>query len=170
MNWTLVTIAAAAGAPGVPAAAQERMDADVSCTRVGQTMQYDCLLMLKGKLTGHPIQGAGIVVGADMPSMPMAYNIKPVKAEATGKPGEYRFRTLDMHGEWALKIRLRQAAAGSHRAQDGCSSRSSGRGDAPPADPQFREPFRIVRRLGERPFAERADFLGRLATGAGHTM
>lgn len=108
MNRTLVTIAAAALALlAVPAAAQERMDADVSCTRVGQTMQYDCLLMLKGKLTGHPIQGAGIVVGADMPSMPMAHNIKPVKAEATGKPGEYRFRiALDMHGEWALKIRL----------------------------------------------------------------
>lgn len=108
MNRTLVTIAAAALALlAVPAAAQERMDADVSCTRVGQTMQYDCLLMLKGKLNGHPIQGAGIVVGADMPSMPMAHNIKPVKAEATGKPGEYRFRiALDMHGEWALKIRL----------------------------------------------------------------
>ena len=108
MNRTLVTNAAAALALlAVPAAAQERMDADVSCTRVGQTMQYDCLLMLKGKLTGHPIQGAGIVVGADMPSMPMAHNIKPVKAEATGKPGEYRFRiALDMHGEWALKIRL----------------------------------------------------------------
>ena len=108
MNRTLLTIAAAALALlAAPAAAQERMDADVSCTRVGQTMQYDCLLMLKGKLTGHPIQGAGIVVGADMPSMPMAHNIKPVKAEATGKPGEYRFRiALDMHGEWALKIRL----------------------------------------------------------------
>ncbi len=108
MNRTLVTIAAAALAlAAVPAAAQERMDAGVTCKRVGQTMQYDCLLMLKGKLTGHPIQGAGIVVGADMPSMPMAHNIKPVKAEATGKPGEYRFRiTLDMHGEWALKIRL----------------------------------------------------------------
>lgn len=108
MNRKSVSIAAALLALAAsPAAAQERMDAGVTCTRVGQTMQYDCLLMLKGKLTGHPIQGAGIVVGADMPSMPMAHNIKPVKAEATGKPGEYRFRiALDMHGEWALKIRL----------------------------------------------------------------
>ncbi|MBL8663549.1 MAG: FixH family protein [Candidatus Odyssella sp.] len=108
MNRKSVSIAAALLALAAsPAAAQERMDAGVTCTRVGQTMQYDCLLMLKGKLTGHPIQGAGIVVGADMPSMPMAHNIKPVKAEATGKPGEYRFRiALNMHGEWALKIRL----------------------------------------------------------------
>jgi hypothetical protein len=105
-----VFIAAAlcAGA-ALPAHAQERMGADVSCSRVGTTMQYDCLLMLKGMLSGHPIQGAAIVVGADMPAMPMAHNVKPVKAEATGKPGEYRFRiSLEMHGEWALKIRLAQ--------------------------------------------------------------
>jgi hypothetical protein len=106
MNRMLAAIAAFACAAG-PALAQERMGADVSCKRVGQTMEYDCLLMLKGKLSGQPVQGAGIVVGADMPSMPMAHNIKPVKAEATGKPGEYRFRlALEMHGEWALKIRL----------------------------------------------------------------
>lgn len=108
MNRTLASIAAAAFALAAgPALAQERMGADVACKRVGQTMEYNCLLMLKGKLSGQPIQGAGIVVGADMPSMPMAHNIKPVKAEATGKPGEYKFRiALDMHGEWALKIRL----------------------------------------------------------------
>ncbi len=108
MNQIHVSIAAAALALAAsPAIAQERTGADVSCKRIGQTMEYDCLLMLKGRLSGHPIQGAGIVVGADMPSMPMAHNIKPVKAEATGKPGEYKFRiALDMHGEWALKIRL----------------------------------------------------------------
>jgi hypothetical protein len=104
-----VFIAAALVAGAAPAHAQERMGADVSCNRVGTTMQYDCLLMLKGMLSGHPIQGAAIVVGADMPAHPMAHNVKPVKAEATGKPGEYRFRiALEMHGEWALKIRLAQ--------------------------------------------------------------
>jgi hypothetical protein len=105
-----VSIAAAlVTAATLPAHAQERMGADVSCNRVGTTMQYDCLIMLKGMLSGHPIQGAAIVVGADMPAMPMAHNVKPVKAEATGKPGEYRFRiALEMHGEWALKIRLAQ--------------------------------------------------------------
>ena len=108
MNRTRVSIAAAALALAAsPALAQERMGADVPCKRIGQTMEYDCLLMLKGKLSGHPIQGAGVVVGAVMPAMPMAHNIKPVKAEATGKPGEYKFRlALEMHGEWALKIRL----------------------------------------------------------------
>ncbi len=107
MNRIRIALTAALALAASPAAAQERMNADVSCTRVGQTMRYDCLLMLKGRLSGHPIQGAAIVVGADMPAMPMAHNIKPVKAEPTGKPGEYKFSiTLEMHGEWALKIRL----------------------------------------------------------------
>ena len=99
--------AAALAAAALPAHAEERMGADVTCKQISKTMEYDCLLMLKGMLSGHPIQGAAIVVGADMPAHPMAHNVKPVKAEATGKPGEYKFRiALEMHGEWALKIRL----------------------------------------------------------------
>jgi hypothetical protein len=101
-------VIAAALALAAPAAlAQEKMGAEVTCTRVGATTQYDCLLKLKGMLSGHPIQGAAIVVGADMPAMPMAHNVKPVKAEPSGTAGEYRFRiAVDMQGEWALKIRL----------------------------------------------------------------
>ena len=99
--------AAALVAAALPAHAQERMGADVNCKRVEKTMAYDCLIMLKGMLSGHPVLGAAVVVGADMPAHPMAHNVKPVKAEATGKPGEYKFRiTVEMHGEWALKIRL----------------------------------------------------------------
>jgi hypothetical protein len=98
---------AAALACGPLAHAQERMGAEVTCTQVGTSMTYDCLLMLKGMTSKQPIQGAAIVVGADMPSMPMAHNVRPVQTEPTGVPGEYRFRiTLAMHGEWALKIRL----------------------------------------------------------------
>ncbi len=103
----VLLVAAAMATAALPAQAQERMGADVSCTQVGKTMQYDCLLMLKGMLSGHPIQGAAIVVGADMPAHPMAHNVKPVRADPTGRPGEYKFRiALEMHGEWALKIRL----------------------------------------------------------------
>jgi hypothetical protein len=102
-----VLAAWAALVPFSAAFAEERIGAEVSCSQVGTTMAYDCLLLLKGMLTGHPIQGAAIMVGADMPAMPMAHNLKPVKAEPTGKPGEYKFRlTLEMHGEWALKIHL----------------------------------------------------------------
>jgi hypothetical protein len=103
-----VAALAAFAAPSLPAdAADERMGVEVTCAKVGNTMSYDCVLLLKGMRSKQPIQGAAIVVGADMPSMPMAHNVKPVHAAPTGKPGEYRFRiTLDMHGEWALKIRL----------------------------------------------------------------
>jgi hypothetical protein len=104
-----VSIAAAvllAGA-ALPAYAQERMGTDVECKRIGTTMQSDCLLKLKGALSSRPVEGAAIVVGADMPAHPMAHNVKPVKADPGGKPGEYKFRiALEMHGEWALKIRL----------------------------------------------------------------
>lgn len=108
MIRTVPILAAAllAGAT-LPAHAQERMGADVACSRIGTTMNYDCVLMLKGMLSGQPVLGAAIVVGADMPGMPMAHNVKPVKADPTGKPGEYKFRiALEMEGEWALKIRL----------------------------------------------------------------
>jgi len=108
MSRIHAVIAAAALAAVAPSAqAQERMGADVSCKQVGKTMQYDCLLILKGMLSGHPIQGAAIIVGADMPAHPMAHNVKPVSATPTGKAGEYKFRiALAMHGEWSLKIRL----------------------------------------------------------------
>jgi hypothetical protein len=107
LRLSILAAAAAAAFGPSAASAQERMGAEVSCTQIGRTMEYDCVLVLKGRNSGQPIQGAAIVVGADMPSMPMAHNVRPVKAEPTGKPGEYRFRiTLDMHGEWALKIRL----------------------------------------------------------------
>ena len=43
-----------------------------------------------------------------MPSMPMAHNLRPVKAKAGKLPGEYRARLdLEMLGEWAVKLRLR---------------------------------------------------------------
>ena len=103
----LLLAAVALALAGGPARAQERMGAEVNCMQVGKTMQYDCVLLLVGKTSSQPIQGAAIVVGADMPSMPLAHNVKPVKAEPTGNPGEYKFRIeLAMHGEWALKVRL----------------------------------------------------------------
>jgi hypothetical protein len=103
-----IALAAISLAASSSALADERMAALVSC-RALEKLTYDCTLRLTGRGSGAPIQGAAIVVGADMPSMPLAHNVKPVKAEPTGAPGEYRFRiTLEMHGEWALKIRLSQ--------------------------------------------------------------
>jgi len=39
--------------------------------------------------------------------MPMAHNLKPVKAKPGKKPGDYEARLdLEMAGEWAVKLRL----------------------------------------------------------------
>jgi hypothetical protein len=37
----------------------------------------------------------------------MAHNVRPVKAQPASTPGEFVVRlTLEMHGDWAVKVRL----------------------------------------------------------------
>ena len=85
--------------------AGERKDADIVCQPTDETMVYDCMITLKGKQNGAPITDAEFTVGADMPSMPAAHNVKPVPAVPRGMPGMYGARIhLEMFGEWALKL------------------------------------------------------------------
>jgi hypothetical protein len=87
-----------------PAMAQ-RVKADMSCTHTGTDFVYDCVIEIKKG--AEPVSGLSVTVGADMPSMPMAHNIKPVKARRGNAPGEYLARIdLEMAGEWAVKLRL----------------------------------------------------------------
>ncbi|MBI3371047.1 MAG: FixH family protein [Betaproteobacteria bacterium] len=87
-----------------PAIAQ-RVQADIDCKPAKGLMTYDCVIRLSRG--GKPLEGVEVSVGADMPSMPMAHNVKPVKAAPGPKPGEYRARLeLEMSGEWAVKLRL----------------------------------------------------------------
>ncbi len=91
------------------AAAEERAKAHVQCEKTDIRFVYDCLIKLMGKNSGKPIEGAKFEVGADMPSMPMAHNVKPVMAMPGKKPGTYHVRIqLEMYGEWALKIDLKE--------------------------------------------------------------
>jgi hypothetical protein len=91
------------------AAAEERAKAHVKCEKTNIQFAYDCHIMLMGKNSGKPIEGAKFEVGADMPSMPMAHNVKPVMAMPGKKPGTYHVRIqLEMYGEWALKIDLKE--------------------------------------------------------------
>jgi hypothetical protein len=84
-----------------PAAAQ-RVRAHMECKFTGTDFVYDCLIRL-----APATPGVNVTVNADMPSMPMAHNLKPVKATPGKLPGEYRARLdLDMTGEWAVKLRL----------------------------------------------------------------
>lgn len=83
----------------------QRTEADLKCNYSGKDFIYDCIIRLSRG--GEPLSGAQLSVGADMPSMPMAHNLKPVKARPGKKPGEYAARLdLEMPGEWTLKLRL----------------------------------------------------------------
>jgi len=88
----------------LPAHAQG-VKAEIDCRFTGKDYIYDCVVHLARG--GAPLAGAQLSVGADMPSMPMAHNLKPVQANPGKKPGEYEARLdLEMAGEWALKLRL----------------------------------------------------------------
>jgi hypothetical protein len=79
--------------------------AQLDCRPAGAVLVYQCLISLARD--GKPLTGAQVSVGADMPSMPMAHNLRPVKAQAGPRPGDYLARLeLEMHGEWAIKLRL----------------------------------------------------------------
>jgi len=83
----------------------QRTDAGLKCKYSGTDFIYDCVIRLSRG--GEPLSGAQVSVGADMPSMPMAHSIKPVKARPGTKPGEYEARLdLEMQGEWAVKLRI----------------------------------------------------------------
>lgn len=83
----------------------QKTDGKLECRHTGRDFVYDCLIRLTR--AGEPLAGAQLTVGADMPSMPMAHQVKPVKAQPTNVPGEYRARLdLEMSGEWAVKLRL----------------------------------------------------------------
>jgi len=102
-----VFLAAALAALATPALAQ-RLAADIDCKPAKQALVYDCRIALRESGSGKPVSGADLSVGADMPSMPMAHNVKPVKAKPAKEPGLYTARLeLEMHGEWALKLNVR---------------------------------------------------------------
>ncbi len=109
MKPILIAVAAIAVVAS-PAAARERAKVQVTCTESANKLHYDCMLHAMGRKSKKPLDGAKITVKADMPSMPGAHNIRPVKANPTGKPGMYTWKMrLDMYGTWALRISLRGA-------------------------------------------------------------
>ena len=100
----LLALSAMLAASG-PALAGERVAADVSCSPAAEKLTYDCTIMLKGKKSGEPVEGAEVVVKADMPSMPLAHNVRPVEAAPGSMPGHYTATLeLEMLGEWALTL------------------------------------------------------------------
>jgi hypothetical protein len=89
-----------------PAFAADRAKTAMSCTAAADLV-YECTLEVTNARTGVPIEGAKIVLGADMPSMPMVHNMPPVEFQASGTPGQYKAKfPLDMRGAWAIRLRI----------------------------------------------------------------
>lgn len=85
----------------------ERSEAEVSCKATDQKLVYECTISLTGKKSKAPVSDANFTVGADMPSMPGAHNVRPVVAEPMEAAGRYQVRIdLEMMGEWVLLIDL----------------------------------------------------------------
>jgi hypothetical protein len=92
---------------GVLRAAEVRAKADVACQPTGKPLQYDCTIRLLHARTNEPLTDVALTVGADMPSMPLAHNMRPVKATVGTVPGTHEARIdLEMLGDWALRIDL----------------------------------------------------------------
>ncbi len=87
--------------------ADVKAKAEVNCSATAKPLEYDCTIKLSDRRSGQALTGVDVMVGADMPSMPMAHNVKPVKAAPGNEPGTYRARiALEMHGDWAVKVDL----------------------------------------------------------------
>ena len=88
-------------------AADVKARAEVSCSAAAKPLEYDCTIKLSDSRSGEALTGVEVTVGADMPSMPMAHNVKPAKAMPGNEPGTYRAHIkLEMHGDWAVKLDL----------------------------------------------------------------
>jgi hypothetical protein len=93
------TAAASAQAP--------RLHVDLGCQPTEVSLTFLCTVGVADS-AGRPVDGAEVTLSADMPSMPMAHNVSPVKAQPVpGRPGSYQGRiTLEMPGEWAVRLRF----------------------------------------------------------------
>ena len=90
------------------AAADVRAKADIACQPTGTKLQYNCTIKLMDARTDVPLSGIDLTVGADMPSMPGAHNVRPVKAAAGQAAGTYQARLmLEMLGDWAVRLDIR---------------------------------------------------------------
>jgi len=84
-----------------------RATAEVTCEPGQRDLVYACNISLTDRHTGAPLRGLEVTVGATMPSMPMAHNVRPVTAQHGHHAGEYiAVLELEMYGVWALQIDL----------------------------------------------------------------
>lgn len=103
----VVAAVAALLASGEAVAQQIRAKAEVTCRPAPDVLEYDCTVTLTNARTRAPLPGVELTIGADMPSMPGAHSVAPVKTTPGAAPGTYQGRlALEMHGDWALSLNL----------------------------------------------------------------
>jgi len=124
------------------ALAADRAKATLDCKAAkSPEFAYDCTLDLANAQTGAPLDGATIILGADMPSMPMVHNVPPFEFKPAGQPGRYQARIqLDMYGPWAIKLRVSgpvrdEVVAVYQFGTEGSELRKRGAGSKPAAKP-----------------------------------
>lgn len=90
--------------PTTASAQATRPRVDLRCQAVAIGPTLDCVVTLATR-DGVPLSAAEVRLGATMPSMPMAHAVKPVRAQPTGRLGEYRGTLeLEMSGLWAVQV------------------------------------------------------------------
>ena len=105
ISWLAAATALLAIYGAETADAQLRAKAEVVCRPAGEQLQYDCVFKLMNSRSSEPLTGLAVTVGADMPSMAGLHNVKPVTATEAQQKGTYLARiTLEMHGDWALRL------------------------------------------------------------------
>jgi hypothetical protein len=84
-----------------------RVRVDLACQPTEAALTFLCTVGV-ADASGSPVDGVDVTLSADMPSMPMAHNVTPAKAQpVAGRPGHYQARiALEMLGEWAVKLRF----------------------------------------------------------------
>ena len=121
--------------PAIAIAGGERPMVNVDCEPTGEKLVFHCMFEVMGKKSHEPVEGAAFKVNADMPTMPLAHNVRPIRPEPVdGKPGSYEGRLgLEMLGEWTLKmtfdkpvrdIVIRKLTFGSEPADNGKTDHS----------------------------------------------
>ena len=104
---SLLSLLIVTGSFGSGLAAGVKARAEVSCAATAKPLEYDCTIKLSDSRSGAALTDVEVTVGADMPSMPMAHNVKPAKAMPGNEPGTYRAHIkLEMHGDWVVKLDL----------------------------------------------------------------
>ena len=92
--------------PAIAIAAGERPMVKVDCTPTDDKLVFHCTFDVMVRKSHQPIEGAAFKVNADMPTMPLAHNVRPIRPDPVdGTPGRYEGRLeLEMLGEWAIKL------------------------------------------------------------------